>query len=235
MKKRMNGFGRRYSPDVRDHAFLMARKLEAPGTPLPIRKTWAITSKNLDQGQTGTCVGHAWSNFLRCAPLQTLTGPTPFSIYRHAIVLDEWPDNDNEVEMPEDQLQSGTSVRAGAKAVTNLGRLKSYLWAFNLQPALEFVLTQGPCVLGINYYSSMFTPNAEGIISITKNARVEGGHAILWRGADTKRGLARLSNSWGDGWGLSGDCLIGFKDLERLIHEQGECCSAVEQKLKAVK
>lgn len=235
MKKRTNGFGRRYSPDVRDHAFLMARKLEAPGTPLPIRKTWAINSTNLNQKLSGTCVGHAWKNFLRCAPLQTLTGPTAFDIYRRAILLDEWPDNDNEVELPEEQLQAGTSVRAGAKAVTNLGRLKSYLWAFSLQPALEFVLTQGPVVLGIEWLDSFGRPDAEGIIKITPKARVVGGHAILWRGADTRRGLAFLTNSWGDDWSLSGNCYLPLRDLETLISRQGEACTATEQKLKAVK
>jgi hypothetical protein len=227
-------FGRRFSPDARDHAFLMSRRLEAPGTPLPTKKTWSIASKNLDQGQTGTCVGHAWKNFLRCAPLQTSAGPTPFDIYRRAILLDEFPDNDREIELPEDQLQAGTSVRAGAQAVTNLGRLKSYLWAFSLQPALEFVLTQGPVVLGINWYDS-FNPDSEGIIKITPRARIAGGHAILWRGADTKRGLAQLSNSWSDSWSKGGDCFIGFKDLERLIHEDGEAATAVEQKLKPAK
>ena len=232
-----HGFGRRYSPDPQDRGFLLRRRLAAPGTPLPTRKTWRIAATALHQGSTGTCVGHAWANFLRCAPLRTVKGaPSPYDIYRKAVTLDEWSENDDETGLPDHDagLDFGTSVRSGAEAVTSFGRLKTYLWAFTLQPALEFVLTQGPVVLGINWYTSFNNPNAEGVIRIRSNAIVDGGHAILWRGADTKRGLALLSNSWGDTWGKSGECYIPLRDLDRLISlEQGEACTAIEQRLQA--
>lgn len=232
-------FGRRYSPDDRDRGFLIRRRLAAPGTVLPTKKTWRIAPPNLDQGNTGTCVGHAWSNFLRCAPIQTSSkkAPSQWDIYRGCVVKDVWSDNDSEANLPDGDagLNSGTSVRAGAEFVTEKGRLKTYLWAFTLQPALEFVLTEGPVVLGINWYSSFRSPDHEGIIKISPTADVSGGHAILWRGVDTKRGLARLSNSWGDDWGISGDCFIPLRDLDRLISlEQGEACTAIEQKLKPI-
>lgn len=225
-----HGLGRRHSPDDRDRAYLMARRLAPAGTPLPTRKTWGIAATALDQGSTGTCVGQSCLNFLRADPIRTMakSAPTAYELYEAATKIDQWPENDNDIRM-----EWGTSVRAGMQVLMSLGRLKSYLWAFDLQTALEFVLTHGPCVIGVNWYSSFYTPNAEGIISIKPNARIDGGHAILWRGADTKRGLARLSNSWGDDWGLSGDCLISFRDLERLIHEDGECATAIEQKVKA--
>jgi len=151
-----------------------------------------------------------------------------WEIYDKAIAIDEWTDNDNDTDR-----QMGTSIRAGADAVMGLDRLKSYLWAFELQPAVEWVLTQGPVVLGVNWYESFFNPNPEGIITIKANDRVAGGHAILWRGADSKRALAKISNSWGDSWGISGDCYIPFRDLERLIHEDGEACAAIESRLKS--
>jgi len=214
----------------------MVRRLEAPGSPLPVRRTWRINAGNLNQLQTGTCVAHAWFNFLRCAPIQTVKDvPEPYDLYRQIVLLDEWADNDFEATAPDEQLQSGTSVRAGAEAVMKLGRLKSYVWAFSLQPALEFVLTQGPVVLGINWYDSFEKPDAQGMITIKPRARVLGGHGILWRGADTQRGLALLSNSWGDEWGVSGECYLPFRDLDRLIHEDGECCTALDQRVTAMK
>jgi hypothetical protein len=201
---------------------------------LPTRKTWRINSTALDQGETGTCVGHAWRNFLRCAPIRTVKKePSPFDIYRSAVLKDPWPDNDDEANLPDDDpgMDVGTSVRAGAEALAEHGLLKSYVWAFELQPAVEWVLTEGPVVLGTNWYSS-FRPNAEGIVQISPGASVAGGHAYLWRGVDTRRALARCSNSWGDKWGKSGEFLVPFRDLERLIHEDGEACTAVQQKLK---
>src|SRR5690349_6626303 len=116
-------FARRKSPDSRDCNYLLKRLLAPAGAPLPISKTWAIANKNLDQGDTGTCVGHGWANFLRCAPTQTsATTQTAFKIYDAAILLDEWTDNDHDTDR-----QMGTSVRAGAEAVSDMHRLKSYV------------------------------------------------------------------------------------------------------------
>lgn len=233
----MPGFGRRFAPDNRDRNFLMRRMLADVRTlALPARKTWGIHRTALDQGQTGTCVGHAWRNFLRCAPIRTeRSGPSPFDIYRSAVSKDVWPDNNDEAELPDGDagLDFGTSVRAGAEAVTAFGRLKSYVWAFELQPAIEWVLTQGPVVLGTNWYSSFSRPDTEGIVRIQPNASVIGGHAYLLRGVDTRRALGRCSNSWGDEWGLSGEFMLPLRDLERLIHEDGEACAAVEKRLSA--
>lgn len=222
------GLGRKFSPDDRDHQFLMTRKLAMPGLLLPSRKTWGIAPTALDQGNTGSCVGHGWANFLRCEPIKTNSGidQLRWAIYDAAIQLDEWTDNDNDTAR-----QLGTSVRAGAQAVTNFGRLKSYLWAFSLQPALEWVLTMGPIVLGTNWYRSMFTPDAKGVVEIKPFSPIDGGHCYLWRGANMNTGMATMTNSWGDSWGNSGDFLISFRDLERLIHEDGECATAIEQKL----
>lgn len=232
----MPGFGRLFVPDDRDRNFLMRRMLpDARRLALPARKTWGISRHALDQGNTGTCVGHAWRNFLRCAPIRTEKGgPSEFDIYRSAVARDTWPGNDDEAQLPDRDpgLDFGTSVRAGAEAVTAFGRLKSYVWEFELQPAVEWVLTQGPVVLGTNWYSSFMRPDGDGVVRILPNARVEGGHAYLLRGVDTRRALARCSNSWGDGWGVSGDFYMPFRDLERLIHEDGEVSAAVEKRLQ---
>lgn len=226
-------FGRRASPDDKDHQFLMRRMLAAPGTVLPTRKSWKIAGRSLDQGDTGTCVGHGWKNFLRCEPMRTEKGPSAFDIYRGAVAVDDWSDNDDEANLVDGDpgMDSGTSVRAGAEAVTAKGRLKSFVWAFELQPTIEWLLTRGPVVAGTNWYSSMMDTNAEGICRITPGAHVTGGHAFLIRGADTKRALATCEQSWGEDWGKKGVFYLPFADLERLIHEDGEICAAVEQKL----
>jgi hypothetical protein len=233
----MPAFGRRFEPDARDRNFLMRRMLPAArALALPARKTWSIKATSLDQGSTGTCVGHAWRNFLRCAPIKSeASGPSAFDVYRSAILMDPWNENDSEADLPDGDpgLSFGTTVRAGAEAVLKFGRLKSYVWSFALQPTVEWVLLQGPVVLGTNWYSSMSRPDAEGIARITATATVEGGHAYLLRGVDTRRALARCVNSWGDNWGKSGEFFLPFTDLERLIHEDGESCSAVEKRLGA--
>lgn len=236
-KRVLGGFGRCAPPDRdQDEKFLMRRALGAAGTALPTRKTWRINAKALHQGKTQTCVGHAWFNFLRCAPLMTEhPGINAFDIYRAAVLVDEWRSNDGEAKLPDNdaRLKYGTSVRAGAKVMMQQGRLKSYLWAFGLQSAVEWVLTKGPVVLGTDWWSSFEKPSAEGIVQIASNAKIVGGHAYLWRGVDTKRALALCTNSWGDDWGKSGDFYVPFRDLERLIADDGEVCTAYEQRLAA--
>jgi hypothetical protein len=222
-------FGRRQSKDERDKNYMMKRLLAPAGTVLPTSKKWPIASKNLDQGNFGTCVGNAWTNFLRCAPIQSTADESmALKIYDSAILLDEWTDNDQDAAR-----QMGTSVRGGAMAVAGMKRLASYLWAFDLQPAVEWVLTKGPVVLGTTWYDSMMKPDVSGIVQIKPRAKALGGHAYLWRGADTKLALAYCCNSWGDDWGLSGNFAIPFRDLETLIHDDGEACTAVQRSLKA--
>ena len=231
----MHGFGRRFAPDDRDRNYLMRRMLpDARRLALPTRKTWGIDKTALDQGATGTCVGHAWRNFLRCAPQRTeKTGPSAFDIYRSAVADDPFSQNDDESTLPDGDpgLDYGTTVRAGAEAVMGFGRLKSYVWAFSLQPVVEWVLTSGPVVLGTNWYSSFQSPDADGVVRITPSSTPIGGHAYLLRGVDTRNALARCCNSWSDGWGESGEFFLPFRDLERLIHEDGEACSAVQKSL----
>jgi hypothetical protein len=231
------GLGRRIAVDPRDREYLMRRKLAtADKVLLPSAKTWRVNGRSLDQGLTSTCVGHAWKNFLRCAPMQTeKSGPSPFDIYRRAVAIDPWADNDAEAAMGDwdPSMDGGTSVRAGAKVLTDLGHLKSYLWAFDLSTVVEWVLTNGPCVVGTNWYSSFEHPDPEGIVKIEPGAAVLGGHAYLLRGINATRSLATLENSWGDNWGKAGAFYMPLADLERLIHEEGEACAAVEQKMTA--
>jgi hypothetical protein len=233
---RKHGLGRRLSPDDRDRGFLMARRLAPVGAALPTRKTWRIASKALDQGDTGTCVGHAWSNFLRCEPIQTTSknAPNPFQIYIDACLRDEWSENDVEVQdAVVSEFQFGTSVRAGAEAVTAYGRLKSYVWSWDIQTTIDWLRTNGPVVAGVNWYPSFNRPDKEGIVRLKPNEVPDGGHAFCIRGIDLIRSLSTCEQSWGDSWGKSGTFYIPLRDLERLIHEDGEICTAIEQRVKA--
>lgn len=226
----MPSLGRIYTPDPRDEKYLMARTLV--GVPTVTKKTWTLRTPRLDQGATGTCVAHGWTNFLRAAPLQTRKGiDKPYDLYRKIVAIDEYPANDSEASAPDSGLQYGTSVRAGAKVLTTEGRLAQYLWAFNLQDALHWVLSNGPVVLGTNWYTGMFSPDSKGFVRIGPGDKLEGGHCFIWRGADRKKGVARFQNSWGTGWGLGGEFLMDFSTLERLILENGEACTATEKVL----
>jgi hypothetical protein len=200
-----------------------------PPTVLPSSRAWR-TGPVLDQGATGTCVGHAWRDWLSAAPVMDdpTAGPSAFDIYDAAILVDEWADND-----ADPQRQFGTSVRAAAKVIQGLGYLSSYVWAASAEEARDFVLGKGPVVLGVNWYSEMFTPDASGLIRVA--GTLAGGHALLAIGYSTRRGAFRLLNSWGRAWADQGRCWISGEGLGRLIAEDGEACAGLEIRLKRVK
>ena len=183
----------------------------------PRSYTWR-TSKVLDQGQEGACVGFGWGHELLARPrvVSTVDDAYARSIYAEARRLDEWPGEDYE----------GTSVLAGAKAVLALGHMSEYRWAFNFDDLILTIGYHGPVVLGLNWYTGMMNADAEGYIRPT--GHIEGGHCIAAIGVSVSRRRVMLVNSWGTDWGpLGGYCYLAFDDLRRLQDEQGEVCIPV--------
>jgi len=175
---------------------------------------------SLNQGREGACVGFAFSHEAAAEPVvvKKVTNKVARAIYKRAQQLDNYPGEDYE----------GTSVLGGAKACVEKGWFGSYRWAFGLEDLLLALSYAGPVVLGVNWYEGMDKPS-NGIIRVTGDLR--GGHAILANGIDVEKKLIRLHNSWGRNWGRRGECFISFKDLDRLLHEEGEACVPLTRKL----
>jgi hypothetical protein len=219
------GLGRRQAPDERDERFPV-------GLLLPIQASerrwryWWTGGAWLDQGATGTCVGHAWGHYIEDGPVTHRGTIDPYGIYRDAVAVDEWPDNDHETTASEGRLQFGTSVRAGAKVLQRRGLISQYRWAFDLPTVVDTLLELGPVVAGTWWYESMFRPAPDGRVTVSGGRA--GGHAYLLNGVNVDRRLVRAKNSWGREWGRDGSFWLTFDDLDRLIAEQGEACLALE-------
>jgi hypothetical protein len=129
------GMGLRVSPDSRDNQYPvrllldpLIEKFFPRGLPGPYQHY--NTGPVLNQGATGTCVGHGWTARMHDAPIMQKPTLSPFDLYRLFVKEDEWDDNDWEANTTNDsQLQSGTSVRAGAQVLRKLGLIKNFLWA----------------------------------------------------------------------------------------------------------
>lgn len=228
------GLGRRHAPDPDDYGYAILTRLaldampvlEAPGIDY---RYWWNGGGWPNQGNTGTCVGHGWWNWLVDGPVtQKGLTLTPFDIYRGAILRDEWSENDVEASGPDSGLQFGTSIRAGAKFLQELGLIESYLWGYDGQTAIDAVLKVGPLVLGTWWTYPMFEPDAEGIVRYRPTDRKAGGHGYKADGYNAQRDLVRCKQSYSRGWGKRGMFYIPGEDLHRLIVEQGEACLAVE-------
>ncbi len=212
------GLGRELKFDKRDLNFLIEKKINLPRT-LLTEKNWDSDGWWGNQGNTPYCVGFSWAHWIDDGPIKHF-GPKPNTdpvlIYKNAQKLDEWVG----------ESYNGTSVRGGAKYLKSVGKISSYLWTFNINTLIQTLLTQGPVVVGTNWYVGMFFPNKDGIIRIS--GRLAGGHAYVINGVNTKKQLFRIKNSWGRGWGQSGHAYISFSDMQRLMRENGEVCLAVE-------
>lgn len=226
------GMGRIHAPDPNDHRFLMSAARELPDLwQLPPTRYYRA-GPILTQGDTGTCVGHAWRQWLSSAPLMTKGGPSAYDLYRSIVLVDDWTDNDWEATAPDDKLQFGTSVRAGAKAIMQLGRMQSYVWAFSVDDMKTWLLAgHGTVVIGSAWKTEMFTPDAGGFVHVRGN--VEGGHAYLCIGYSRYYRAFRFVNSWGEWWGQKGRFWMHEDDMALLLQEGGEACTAIEQKIAA--
>ena len=212
--------GRYHIPDERDKKFLIEDKLSLPKTIIK-SKYWDANGWWGNQGKTPQCVGYAWAHWIEDGPIGHDGVPPivhPTLIYREAQKVDEWVG----------EKYDGTSVRGAAKYLKTTNRISSYLWTYDINVLINTVLTQGPVVVGTNWYTSMFTPDKNGVIRVL--GRVAGGHAYVINGIDRNTNLFRIKNSWGKTWGKSGHAFISFTDMARLIREKGEVCLAIENK-----
>lgn len=211
--------GRIEHPDPKDKNYLMRSLLAVVPTKT---ERFYRTGPTLNQGETGTCVGHGWRQHLSSAVLMTKTGPDAFTIYDEACLLDPWPDNDH------GDRQFGTSVRAGVEALRKRGHIANYVWANDAATVRDWLLLdKGVVVVGTYWLEGMDKPDKFGFIHATGGVR--GGHCYTIVGYSTKRNAFRLLNSWGLAWGENGRAWIGFDDLDWLIKNHGEACTAVEQ------
>ena len=121
---------------------------------------------------------------------------------------------------------AGTSVRAGAKVLKQLGFIESYHWARKLWEVVEALLYEGPVVLGTDWFVKMSRPNKWNVMRA--RGGMQGGHAYLATGVHVPKQLIRIRNSWGTGWGLNGRAWIRFRDMKKLLKRQGEACLAKE-------
>jgi C1A family cysteine protease len=214
------GLGRLLHIDDRDRAFPMAAVLATDEAVFPKRTEPWQTGPVLHQGETSSCTGHAAAAWLMAEPVMTLDGPDPFQIYTDAQTRDPW------AATPHD----GSTVRAAMQALQDRGHIRTYLWAHDTDTIADWILRRGTVVAGLNWYRGMFTPSEEHVIRVRGPAI--GGHAVHLVWYDEFRGMFRVQNSWGSGWGDGGFAWIDADDVQRLLNEDGEACAPTEQSLQ---
>jgi hypothetical protein len=187
---------------------------------------WTRRAPVFDQGQTSSCVGNAAAGWI-VTDNATRPGLTAVAgrvvdesyalevAYHLATELDDFPG-----EYPPDD--EGSSGLGAAKALKSLGLCSSYTHAFTVQ-ALETALQSGPVLVGVTWYNSMFSPDADGVVPVDVSSGQAGGHELCVDELDLERGWVGFTNSWGVGWGSSGRGFFRFEDLASLLRDDGDC------------
>lgn len=233
-----HGLGRLYIPDERDARFPMSSVLAATER-LPdeareaVDRGWRYWNQQGwwgDQGDTPRCVVYAWGHYVEDGPVTHKATPhgegPPFDLteaYGWAQRNDQWPG----------EGYDGTSVRAGAQYLRQLGHVGSFVWARDMDDLVRALLTEGPVVIGTWWYREMFDPDEDGFLTV--GGPRDGGHAYLLNGVNVGEGKVRVKNSWGQGWGDGGNAWMRLDDVDRLVFaEAGEACLAVETEVRPV-
>lgn len=180
----------------------------------------------LDQGKVGNCTANAAEGAILCEPfaskvnLQHAGEPLALDFYHDETELHP----SGGVYPPKDPGGCGLWI---AKVLKNRGLIKSYAHAFGLDHALK-ALVNAPVIFGVDWYSSFYKPNSEGLIAIAPHATVEGGHEICAFGIDALAKLVWFWQSWGK-WGYknSGTFCMSFDTLDQLLKNQGDCVQFV--------
>lgn len=205
-----------------------------------------------DQGNEGACVEYAIVHEMLARPVLVPHAVVVRILAEHGIYWpaqreDPWPGGSYPGASP---FYEGTAVLAGMKVAQRLGFFPEYRWAFGLHEAVMALSYKGPVVLGIDWWSNMRNPDADGFLSDT--GRIVGGHAILahavkivfkagtvwktrtWADVDLDRSYIVVHNSWGRDWGVNGRAKIRLSALGRLLASQGECVIPMRRALGPV-
>jgi hypothetical protein len=192
---------------------------------LPDFKYWADSTWRGDQGAFPHCVAYSATHRIENSPTTyPEPGPVidPTDVYDRAQLIDEWPGENYD----------GTSVRAGAKVMLEKGFISEYQRITTLQELIDFIRRPataggGPVLIGIDWYSGMFSPVYEKDAlgdyrwMLIPSGAVAGGHAVLVNGVNVPRMTFRILNSWGRDWGIDGRASMRFSDMDNLLFSQG--------------
>jgi hypothetical protein len=206
--------------DERSRNFRLTVEVE----PARVRRLWR-QGIVLNQGAEGACVGFGWTGTELNGPQYPVQPPravataTALRRYNEAKTIDEWPG----------EAYSGTSVLAGAKVMQTDGVISEYRWCFGIADVRRALLTHGPVVIGVPWYSEMYETRIDGTVKM--GGELVGGHCLFLNGYHpaklvngTPREMFRWRNSWGSSYGINGSAWIATDDLASLLADQGESC-----------
>jgi hypothetical protein len=194
-----------------------SREFEAKRAPTIKSVKHDATGLPLDQGNIGSCTANALCGALDSAP--NLSGGTPLNEQEAVKVYELETKLEGDPYPPNDPGGSGLMV---CKAAKQMGLISAYHHAFGIHHALEALVLR-PVITGVNWYSSFDQPDPHtGLVELTPDATIRGGHEIVADEIDAENQLVWFWNSWGSQWGVGGRFCMSFDTWSELLKQRGD-------------
>lgn len=178
-----------------------------------------------DQGQLGSCTANAALGLLVTAPFGQqgvrYAEKDAVALYEQETKLD---DSQIPGEYPPDD--TGSSGPWSMMALEKQGKVKTFKHTRAIHTALR-LLNGGPISIGVSWYQSMFTPDADSTIHADESSGLAGGHQVCIVANDVERKRIRIRNSWGTSWGDNGHAWLSWDDFELLLKLGGDVVQPV--------
>jgi Papain family cysteine protease len=211
-------------PDPRDYLFA-SRPLASAAAAID-RKFYTMVGPDfrINQGNEGTCVGHAATNVMLAGPSEHddyLPFATEESAHQFARKLYLEASGDA-------SYQGGMAPRAACAKLLEWGLIDSYWRVLQVDDITTALLTFGPVMLGVPWYFSMFDDQrslskvyGNWWIKVNMDSDLAGYHEVALTGIDLDPDdgappWVRVQNSWGSGWGWNGTARLTLENLRRL-------------------
>jgi hypothetical protein len=194
-----------------------SRDFPAEQAPQITSVTHQATGLPLNQGELGSCTANALCGALDSAP--DFGGGAPATETEAVHLYERETSLEGDPYPPNDPGGSGLMV---CKAAKQMGLITSYKHAFGIENALKALVLR-PVITGVKWYTSFDTPDPKtGLVELSPQATVRGGHEIVADGIDAENKLVWFWNSWGTQFGQGGRFCMAFGTWDQLLKDQGD-------------
>lgn len=206
------GMGCLFQEDPRDEDYVYSSPRRLAEPPRTYRYWWT-SGWHGDQGATPRCVGFGWAHLLYASPTNQYLNPN--GLYKMAQKFDPWAA----------QQHDGTTVRAAAEVLKDLGVITGYQWVRAKQDLIYHLLYVGPVVIGVDWKKGMMNLDADGFIHPFGPS--VGGHCVIIKGINVVKDWITIKNSWGTNWCNGGYATMYLTEFWQYL-SGGEICLPME-------
>ncbi len=174
----------------------------------------------LNQKAEGACAGHGLMAAMMSNPVRMILPhpqQTAFGVYRAALHIDEFAGIEDE----------GTSLNAVCTVARDMGLIASWYWCQSVDEIIDTLLNVSSVFMGLVWPRSLLDAGPQGMSKV--EGPLVGGHALLATGYAKHRVFStysgpviRCRQSWGRGFGASGNIFIPEDGFRWLWDQQGE-------------